>query len=62
MAIGNNGRKGNGGVISSPPIPAHEALRKLEKRYAAKCEEVERANKMISNLQAKLERLKCRTK
>jgi hypothetical protein len=60
MAIAGTKKKGTGGLVTSPPEPMHKALRRLEKQYADKCNELERAQKEITILKDKLSR--CRTK
>jgi hypothetical protein len=41
-------------VCSTPPIPATVALRRLEVAYVKKCEQLERAEKHIRILEARL--------
>lgn len=45
-------------VSPLPPISATVALRRLEKNYVLKCEELERAQKRIAVLEAKLKEKK----
>lgn len=54
--------KTNGGLVSTPPIPAWKALHNLEKLYKEKSERLDRAEKKIEMLEAKVRELKARLK
>jgi polyhydroxyalkanoate synthesis regulator phasin len=49
--------KGNGGVVSTPPLSAEKVLRKLEKAYTKRGEELDAALRMIQRLERRVAEL-----